>query len=270
MRRHRDPGDVGERRHDGRSACSNRGREGRKMQLAHRSLRHVDRSVIAPGRRSSIRAEVLRRRGDRLRGREVVALKAAHFGAGNLHREPWVFARAFDCSAPARVAGDVEHRRKGHREAVGRHLARGLARRALPGLAVERRGLCERHGEHGAVAVDHVEADQERNAEPRLLDGDSLHVVNWARADEVEQVADRPVADRVRGIAGDHGPRDGVAGGGHRELAELLGQRHPLHQLVDLPHGEHHDASAGKLAERLTGRGTRVRSGASLAEVERV
>ena len=63
-------------------------------------------------------------------------------------REPRIFARAFDGAAPARIAGDVEHRRESHREAVGRRLARGLARRALPeGLAVEGRGLRERHRE---------------------------------------------------------------------------------------------------------------------------
>ena len=44
-----------------------------------------------------------------------------------------------------------------------------------------------------AVAVDDVEADQQRNAEPRLLDGDALHLVHGPGADQVEQVADRAV-----------------------------------------------------------------------------
>ncbi len=197
-------------------------------------------------------------------------MKAPNLRARHLHREPRIFARAFHRSAPARIARDVEHRCERHREAVGRRLAGGFACRALPDLRIERRSFGKRHRKDRAVAVDHVEADQERNAKPRFLDGDALHVVNGPRTDEVEQVADRPVADRIGGIAGDDGARHGVARGGHRELAELLGQRHLIYQLVDLAHGEHHDASAGKLAGRLTGRDTRVRSEASLAEVERV
>ncbi len=33
-----------------------------------------------------------------------------------------------------------------------------------------------------AVAVDHVEPDEERDAEPRLLDGEALHLVNVGSA----------------------------------------------------------------------------------------
>ena len=98
---------------------------------------------------------------------------------------------------------------------------------------IERRGLRERHGKDRAVTVDHVEPDQQRNAEPRFLDGDSLHVVNVLCADEVEQIAESAVADRVRGIAGDDGPGDRVRRGGHGELAQLLRQGHAIDQLVN-------------------------------------
>ena len=111
------------------------------------------------------------------------------------------------------------------------------------------------------MTVDHVEPDQQRNAEPRLLDGDSLHVVNVLRSDEVQQVAERAVADRVRGIAGDDGPGDRVRRRGHGELAQLLRQGHPLDQLVNSAHGDNHDLSPKK-SLALTGR--------SLAEVQSV
>ena len=117
---------------------------------------------------------MLRRRGDRSPDAEIVALEAAHLGLGDARGEPGIFARPFDDAAPARIARHVEHRREGHGEAVGRRLDGRLARRALPDRRVERRGLGERHREHRAVAVDDVEADHQRNAEPRLLDGDAL------------------------------------------------------------------------------------------------
>ena len=76
------------------------------------------------------------------------------------------------------------------------------------------------------MAVNHVEPDEQRDAEARILDRDALHLVDRARSHDVQQVADRAVADGVGGVARDHGPRDRVAGGRHGQLAELLGQRH--------------------------------------------
>ena len=73
------------------------------------------------------------------------------------------------------------------------------------------------------MAVDDVQADQQRNAEPRLLDGQSLHLVRGPGTDHVQQIADRAVDDRLRGIPRDHRPGDRIAGGSHRKLAQLFG-----------------------------------------------
>ena len=218
------------------------------MHFAQRALGNVDRRVVAPAGHGPVGAKVLGRRGHRLGGSKIGALEAADFRARNLHGEPRIFARTFHRSAPAKIARDIQHRRERHREAVCRRLPSGFACRELPDVRIERRGFRERHGEKRAVTVDHVEPDQERNAEPRFLDGDSLHVVNVLCADEVEQVAERAVADGVGGIAGDDGPGHRVARRGHGELAQLLRQGHATHQLVNCAHGDNHDLISGKIA----------------------
>ena len=103
---------------------------------------------------------------------------------------------------------------------------------------IERGGLRERHGKDRAVTVNHVETDQQRNAEPRFLDGNSLHVVNILCANHVEQIAQSSVADGVRGIADDDGPGYRVGRRSHGELAQLLRQSHALDQLVNCAHGD--------------------------------
>ena len=45
------------------------------------------------------------------------------------------------------------------------------------------------------MAVDDVQADQQRNAKPRILDGQSLHLVRGPGTDHVQQIADRAVDD---------------------------------------------------------------------------
>ncbi len=174
VRGHRDAGEIGERRHDRRHAGTHGGREGRQMHFAQRALGNVDGRVVAPAGHRPVRAEMLGRRGQRFGGSKIGALEAADFRARDLRGEPRIFARAFHGPAPAQVARDVEHRRERQREAVGRRLASGFARRELPDVRIERRGLRERHGKNRAVTVDHVEPDQERNAQARFLDRNPL------------------------------------------------------------------------------------------------
>ena len=104
---------------------------------------------------------------------ELRALEAANLGLGHAHADQGILSGSFGAAPPARIARDVEHRRKGHGEPVGGGLLRRLARGQLPNLRVERRRLAERNGEQRAIPVNHVESDQQRDAEPRLLHGQS-------------------------------------------------------------------------------------------------
>ena len=88
-------------------------------------------------------------------------------------------------------------------------------------------------GKERAVAMDDVEADEQRNTQAGFLDCDTLHFAGGGRPDKIEQIADPAGADIVGGVAGDHRSGHGVAGGHHGELTELLGQGHPADERLD-------------------------------------
>jgi len=112
-----------------------------------------------------------------------------------------------------------QRRREGHGQPVGGGFPRRFACRQLPGLLVEQGGLGQRDRKQGAVAMDDVEPDQQRNAEAGLLHRQALHLMHRPRADHVQQVADLAAFDGLGRVAGDDWPGDGVTGRGHGELA---------------------------------------------------
>jgi hypothetical protein len=72
--------------------------------------------------------------------------------------------------------------------------------------------------------VDRVVREQDRDVQPRLLDGDVLEVVDLVRFDEAEHAADAVPRVRVRDLA----VRQQL------DLLQLLVDRHLLQQTVDL------------------------------------
>ena len=102
-------------------------------------------------------------------------MKAAHLGLGEPRRRARVFAGSLGDSPPAGIARDVEHRREGDGEPVLRRFERRLARGALPKHGIERGRLGERNREDCPMPVDHVEAEEQRDAETAFLDRHPLN-----------------------------------------------------------------------------------------------
>ena len=86
------------------------------------------------------------------------------------------------------------------------------------------------------MTVNDIEADQQWNAEPRLLHGEALHLSHVLGAHHVEQVADRAVLDRLGRIARNDGPGDGITGSRHGQLTQLFRQCHCVQQGLDAAH----------------------------------
>ena len=196
------------------------------MHLVHGAFRHIHRCVLAARGHRSICAVMFGDGGQRIGRAEIVALEAMHLGLGDARAQPRILSRAFGAAAPARIAGNIQHWGKGHRQAVRGRLCGGLPRRQRPQRRIEQRRLAQGYGEQGAVAMNHVESDEQRNAETRLLDRQPLHVPHMMGPDHVEEIADGAVLDRLRRIPRDHRARHRVAGGRHGELAELFSQSH--------------------------------------------
>jgi len=158
---------------------------------------------------------------------EVRALRAADLGLGEARADHRILAGPLGDAAPAGIAGQVEHRREGEVEARGRGLVGGVGGGRLPQRGIEGAGLGERDGEDGAEAVDHVEGEEERHAEARLLDRRALRLAHGVAAPEVEDAAE-PARAHVRGHVDRHGRAGhGVVGAEDGQLADLLLERHP-------------------------------------------
>ena len=186
--------------------------------------------------------------GDRTVRRQVVALIALHRGDAHHSVQIGVFAVTFGHAAPAGVARHIDHRREGPMHARKPRLARRDAARLPDQRLVPRTSLSQRNRENRAVAVDHVETAQDRNPEPRLLDGLALNPVVIRRTGAaVEQRTDH----RTHGLrlAFDVVDVHVLSIGPLRDLHHLLFERHASQQvlhavfhlrrgvLVDLPAG---------------------------------
>jgi hypothetical protein len=95
-------------------------------------------------------------------------------------------------------------------------------------------GQGQRDRKDGAIAVNHVHREQERNAESRFLDGDPLQRSRRMGACDVEIRADQSGADAVPLFVIDAAVRAFLPAAGElHELAKLLIDRHGRDQLFD-------------------------------------
>ena len=124
----------------------------------------------------------------------------------------------------------------------GAGLAGGDRLAALDGLGVPGRGHRDRHREDGAQPVDHVEAEQQRDAEPVALDREPLQAVDLGRIGDEQQRARATLLqlrlDHLRLLVGVE-VQDRLRPCGQAEvevlgqLTGLLGRCHLSQQLID-------------------------------------
>ena len=186
------------------------------MHVAKAVLGDIRRVVVATALGLAVRDVVLRRRGDGIGCRERVALVAAHHRAAHLGSQVDVLAEPLYRATPARVARDVEHGGERPVGAARTRLGRREVGEQLHHRWIEARGLRERDWCDGALPVDDVEPDEERDPEPRLLDRDPLQRVGRGGRAGPEHGSDS-VAYELRGVL-DARTEDDL------ELAELLGE----------------------------------------------
>ncbi len=236
--RRRHPGEIVEGRHDRGDAGLDGGAERRQIDFIQLPLGNVDRGVVTARRHRAVGADVLGSRADRIRPADVRSLEAAHLRARDLRRQPWIFSRRLDDAPPARIARDVKHRRKCHRDAGGAGLVSRHSRGALPQIRIERRRLSKRHRKDRPVAVQDVEAEDQRNAQPRFFERDALQPRRGCHTVSPDQATDPPGANVTKelGVLGRVRMNDIATGAAHRELPDLLLERHIAQQLFDECH----------------------------------
>ena len=112
--------------------------------------------------------------GDGVGRAQVVGLVAAHQRAAEHAVQIGVLAESLVDAPPAEVAGGVEHRREGPAHAGRGGLDGGDAPDQLDQFLIPRPGERQLGRKDGAavpeaVPVNRVDAEQDRDAEPRLL-----------------------------------------------------------------------------------------------------
>ncbi len=92
--------------------ASTAARNGGKYDVPQLGVGEVDLVVVAAAERGAVAGEVLGTGDDPLGRAELAALEAADLGRRDRRAEVRILAGALDDAAPARVAGDVDHRRE--------------------------------------------------------------------------------------------------------------------------------------------------------------
>ena len=91
----------------------------RRHIVVEQALRaHVDRVVLFPALHRAVGGEVLDAGHHRIAVRRALALHRLHHRLAHHRGQIRVFPEPFGSASPARVAGDVDHRRPGHVQAV--------------------------------------------------------------------------------------------------------------------------------------------------------
>ena len=175
--------------------------------------------------------------GEQLVGADlrVMPLVAVDHRFRDLAAEVRILAGALRDAPPAGVAADVHHRAEHPVHAAGARLRRGDARRPLDQVHVPRSGQAERDGKDGLVPVDHVQPEDERDARTGLQ-GNLLALPQQRRIAAAIDAAEQALAQHLRvfvlfrnALGGDEAGR-----GMEIQLANLLIQRHPPHQGVNV------------------------------------
>ena len=183
-----------QRDHHRAGAGVHRGLVGRQVVLEHARQAHVHGVVVAAAFGRAVQGEVLDRRHDAVRGGQVGALVGTDHHAGQQRGQVGVFAEAFRDPPPARVAGDVDHRREAHVEPVGAGFEGGDPRAAGDHLGVPAGGQAEADGKDGAVPVGHVVGMEQRDLQAAMADL-VLHGANVRAGHGIEYGADLAGAD---------------------------------------------------------------------------
>ena len=160
--------------------------ERRQIDLAQGAFGDVGGAVIEAVFGGAISGEMFGAGHDRIIGGKVVALKTAHAGGGEQPAQEHIFARPFHRAAPALIARDVDHWREGPVNPRARRLISGNARGAGGQFGLEAGDFADRRREDGAVAVNDVGGEDQRDLEARAGHDRALQALRHHGAIAVE------------------------------------------------------------------------------------
>ena len=211
-------------RHDAAHARVDRLFERRQEHLAQLAVGHLRVAGVARADRLAVADVVLGAGQDVLAVREIIALKAPDDRRAHLARQVRILAERLIDPAPACVTAQAQHRRERPVQAVGGYLARRHPAHGIGHVRVPGAGRGQLRREDGRmvvepVAVNRVDAEDHRNAQPGFLDRSLLNFARFV-AQHMQERARAQARPAQRLLA----PHDCI---GHlNHLRGLLLQRH--------------------------------------------
>ena len=217
-----------QRYHHPASTGVERGAVGRQVVVVHLRQAHIHRVVVAPAFHRAIQGEVLDDGHDAVGVGRAAALERADHYLADLRGQVGIFAEAFTGTAPARVAGDVDHWREGHVQGVGRRFDGRGAADLGDGIHVPAGGQAQADRKDGALAMDGVVGEEHRDLQA-AAHGGVLHRPVLGGGTRVEGTADAPGGDFFADLVAGHVRADAD----QAQLADLFGFGHLADQMID-------------------------------------
>ena len=149
--------------HHGTGACPDCRTESRKILVLQRIITDFRMMIVAASLAGAVADEMLGagQQPSLLRG--TAALKAAHCAGCITASQQRILARPFDHSAPAGIAAQIQHGRKGPAHARVSRLRRQNGIAFLNQPVVKRSGHHQRNRENRLKAVNHIAPQQQRD-----------------------------------------------------------------------------------------------------------
>src|SRR5258705_884464 len=126
---------------------------------------------------------------------DTITLKSAHLCRRHHRTEIGVFTGAFNNASPARVARNIDHRRKRPVDADGARFAGSNTLRALHHFRIPRSSHSNWHREDRVKTVNDVEAEDKRNFKARFGDGYFLQAIDECWISDKKQRANLSFPD---------------------------------------------------------------------------
>ena len=165
---------------------------------------------------------------------KVGTLIALDHRAADGRTQERILAGALAHAAPAGLTADVDHRAEGPADAVGRGFDGRDASRVADTVHVPTHRHGERNGKCRRIAVYHVQAENHRDAQAALLNGDLLQGANALFPLDVEHATHLSGTYLFNDVAADRRAGDDVAADDRQiELPDFFLNRHLGHQVVD-------------------------------------
>ena len=160
-----------------------------QVNIAQTTFRNKCRIIVTPAFGCTITHKMFRTGSYGSGTIQRISLKTFYHGSSHYRSQIGVFTTSFGNASPARITGNVDHRRKSPTDTYGRSLNSCHPCTVFCNLRIERSRLSQWDGKNGFKPVNNIASYQQRDSQPGLLHRYALQRINTYR---IYLIQDRP------------------------------------------------------------------------------